>query len=151
MKGHDSRKDSAVIVYRFKGEPEIWIPNETEPHIFIAKQLAAALQKQGLMFKDTSPVRIQLDLMELLATVTRPKLLYSTTARSHLTLTVKNRGMVLTKSYTREANRDSVTRPPVEELVKILDKQLTDIVDQILQDDEVRTTISTNDLQIRGK
>ncbi len=142
LKGRDVRKDSAVIVYHLKGEPEIQIPNLIEPHLLVTERLAIGLREQGLEFESASPVRIQLNLDELLVTVTRPKLLYSAKARSHLTLTVKNGDTTLTKKYDREANRDSVRRPPVQDLEKMLNDQLTEIVTQILQDQEVRASIN---------
>lgn len=142
LKGHDARLDTAVVVYQLKGKPEIRIPNQTAPHIIVTEQLANGLQEQGLVFKNRSPVSIQLDLNDLLVLVTRPKILYSAKAKSHLTLTIKNKTITLTKTYDREANNDSATRPPVYELEKLLNDQLTDIVNQILQDEEVQETIS---------
>lgn len=142
LQGHDTRKDSAVVAYQLKGDPEIRIPNETEPHALVTNLLARGLIEQGLVFEGGAPVRIQLNLDELMASVTRPKFLYSTKARSHLNLTITNREITLTKAYDRETNRDSATRPPVQDLEKMLNDQLTDIVKQILQDEEVRTAIS---------
>jgi uncharacterized lipoprotein len=142
LRGHDARQDTAVVVYQLKGKPEIRIPNQTAPHIIITEQLANGLQEQGLVFKNRSPVSIQLDLNDLLVLVTRPKILYSAKAKSHLTLTLKNKTITLTKTYDREAKNDSATRPPVHELEKLLNDQLTDIVNQILQDEEVQATIS---------
>ncbi|MCP4337814.1 MAG: hypothetical protein GY799_02770 [Desulfobulbaceae bacterium] len=142
LKGHDARLDTAVVVYQLKGKPEIRIPNQTAPHILVTEQLANGLEEQGLVFKNRSPVSIQLDLNDLLVLVTRPKILYSAKAKSHLTLTIKNKTITLTKTYDREANNDSATRPPVYELEKLLNDQLTGIVNQILQDEEVQETIS---------
>lgn len=140
--GHDARQDTAVVVYQLTGKPEIRIANKTAPHVLITERLAAELQKQGLLFKRASPVRIQLDLNELLVSVTRPKILYSAKAKSHLTLTIKNKKITLTKTYDREANNDSVTRPTVLDLEKLLNSQLTEIVNQILKDKEVQGAIS---------
>ncbi len=141
LKGHDARKESAVVVYQLTGEPEIQIPNQSAPHFLVTEQLAAGLQEQGLVFESTSPVRIELDVNELVAVVSRPKRLYSAKAKSHLTLTIRNKAVSLTKTYNREANRDSLTRPPVQDLETLLNDQLTDIVNQILQDEEVQVTI----------
>jgi uncharacterized lipoprotein len=142
LKGHDARQETAVVIYRLKGKSEVQIPNETPPHALVTNQLAAGLQAQGLVFAGGSPVRIQLDLNELVATVTRPKLLYSATARSYVTLTIKNRKISLSKTFDRETTRDTATKPPVHELEKMLNDQLTDIVNQILQDPEIRAAIS---------
>lgn len=143
LTGHDARANSAVIIYQLKGEPEIEIPNQTAPHIVVTEQLASGLKEQGVVFASASPVRIRLDIKELLVTVTRPQLLYRATAKSHLSLTIKNKGMSLARTYNREANRESVTKPPIVELEAMLNDQLNDIIEQILQDEEIRATIST--------
>ncbi len=141
LTGRDARKESAVVVYKFSGEPEIQIPNDSAPNLLVTEQLANGLQEQGLVFDSESPVHIELDVNKLVAVVTRPKILYSTNSQSHLTLTIRNREMSLTKTYNREANRDTATRPPVEDLEKVLNGQLTEIVNQILQDEEIQAAI----------
>ncbi len=141
LKGHDARKNSAVVAYLIEGKAQILLPNKTEPHILVTNQLARGLLEQGLVFENGAPIRLQLDLDELLARVSRPKILYNATARSHVTLTLTNRGTTLTKTYDREANRESARRPPIQDLEKMLNEQLSDIVKQILQDEELRTAI----------
>ena len=143
LKGHDARRERTVVAYRIKDQPEILLENATEPHVLITDRLANGFLEQGLVFENGAPVRIQINLDELLVNVSRPKLLYSATARSHVTLTINNRGTTLTKTYDREANRESATRPPVQDLEAMLNEQLNEIVKQILQDDEVRSAIRT--------
>lgn len=140
LRGHDARQESAVVAYRF-GQPEILLPNETEPHALLTSQLAQGLLQQGLEFKENAPIRIQLNLEHLLADVSRPKILYNATAKSHITLIVSNRGTTLSKTYKREANRESPTRPALVDLEQMLNEQLSDIVSQILEDREVRDAI----------
>ena len=140
LKGHDARRERTVVAYQMD-QPPILLENATEPHVLITDRLANGFLEQGLVFENGAPVRIQINLDELLVNVTRPKLLYSATARSHVTLTLNNRGTTLTKIYDREANRESATRPPVQDLEAMLNDQLNDIVKQILQDDEVRSAI----------
>jgi uncharacterized lipoprotein len=142
LTGHDARPNSAVVIYQLKGEPEIEIPNQTAPHILVTEQLASGLKEQGLVFASGSPVRIQVDLNELFVAVTHPQLLYRAAAKSRLTLTVRNKGISITKTYDREATRESLTRPPVEDLEMMINDQLTDIIKQILQDAEIRATIN---------
>jgi uncharacterized lipoprotein len=142
LKGHDARKDSAIVIYQLKGKPEIEIPNQNAPHIVITQQLAVGLLEQGLIFESASPVRIRLDINELVARVTRPNVLYNTTARSNLTLIIHNKEISLTKTYDRQANRESATRPSVQDLENMLDEQLSNIINQILHDEEARTAIN---------
>lgn len=141
LTGHDARKESAVVAYQLT-QPPVLLPNDTEPHALITRQLAEGFMHQGLVFKSGAPIRIQLNIEELLADVRRPKILFTTTARSHITLLVTNQGSTLTKTYKREANRESATKPDLVDLEKMLNEQLSEIVGQILQDTEVRAAIS---------
>lgn len=140
LTGHDARKESTVVAYHLD-QPVILLPNEIEPHVLLTGQLAHGLLQQGLEFQKGAPIHIQLNLEHLLADVSRPGILYKATAKSHITLILTNRGTTLTKTYRREANRESATRPSVDDLEKMLNEQLNDIVDQILHDSEVRDAI----------
>lgn len=142
LKGHDARLDTAVVIYSLKGESPVRLPNHEPPHKLVTELLAIGLQEQGLVFDSGSSVRLLVDLNDLVAIVTRANLFYSATARSNLTLTVKNKDTSLIKTYNRQANRDSAGKPSVQDLEKMLNDQLSDIVKQILQDEEVRGTIS---------
>lgn len=141
LNGQDARADSAVVIYRLPGKPEIRIPNSTPPHLLVTEQYARGLMSEGLVFEAGAPVRIQLKINELVAVVNRPDFLYKAKARSNLTLTVTNRQTTLSRTYDRQANHDSIGRPAVEDLEKLLNEQLTDIVNQMLQDKEVQATI----------
>ena len=142
LKGHDARLDTAVVIYHLKGQSQVRIANHEPPHKLVTEQLATGLQEQGLVFESGSSVRLLVDLNELVAIVTRANILYSATAKSNLTLTVKNKDTSLIKTYNRQANRDSAGKPSVPDLEKMLNDQLNDIVKQILQDEEVQGAIS---------
>lgn len=142
LKGHDARLDTAVVIYHLKGKSPVRIPNHEPPHKLVTDQLAAGLQEQGLVFESGSSVRILVDLNDLVAIVTRANIIYSATAKSNLTLTIKNKDTSLIKTYNRQANRDSAGKPSVQDLEEMLNDQLNDIVNQILQDEEVRGAIS---------
>ncbi len=104
--------------------------------------LIAGLQEQGLLFEPSSPVDLHFNIDELVVNVVRPKFLYSANAKTHLTLIVKKNGITLTKSYDRKSNRDTATRPDLDELEELLSRQLTDVVNKILMDEEVRNFIN---------
>jgi uncharacterized lipoprotein YajG len=142
LKGHDARLDTAVVIYHLKGKSPVRIPNHEPPHKLVTEQLATGLQEQGLVFESGSSVRILIDLNDLVAIVTRGNLLYSATAKSNLTLTIKNKETSLIKTYNRQANRDSAGKPSVQDLEKMLNDHLNDIVSQILQDEEVQAAIN---------
>jgi uncharacterized lipoprotein YajG len=49
---------------------------------------------------------------------------------------------VLTRVYRREARQSSATRPDLAVLENMLNSQISDILQQILQDEEVQAVIS---------
>lgn len=141
VKGHDARENPEVVVFKIKDEPVVKVPNLNSPHIVVTERLAGGLRDQGLQFESNSSVRILLYLNQLLATVTKSKLLYTTEAASQISLEVITSKTSLTKKFTRNDNQESVSRPDIGEIEKMLNDQLTDIINQILIDAELRELI----------
>ncbi len=141
--GSDNRENPEVAVYQITEGAAVRITNLSPPHILVTERLAGGFRQQGLQQESTSPVKISLEIKELLATVTRPKVLYMTNAVSQIHLTVNNRGRTLTKTYNLESNRESLTKPEITELEELLDTQLSDIVAEILGDINVQKFIKT--------
>jgi len=141
VRGHDARENPEIVVFKVKNEPVVKVPNLSSPHIVITERLAGGLREQGLQFESNSPVRILLDLNQLLVTVTKSNLLYNSEAVSQVTLEVINSETSLTKKYTRNHRQGSVSRPDIDEIEKMLNDQLSTIVNQILIDAEIRKLI----------
>ena len=140
--GHDARENPEVIIYKVKKEPEVMVPNITSPLIVITEALTDGLRGQGLQFEADSAVRLELELNEMLATVTKPKTLYNFEAVSRITVKASDGVSTLTKKYNRQGDRTSVSRPKTAEIEKMLNEQLSDIVTQILADIELRQLIT---------
>lgn len=138
--GQDSRKSKDVVVY-LSDEPATGLANLSAPQDVIAKELVDGLQRQGLTIDRSAPVQVKFDINELLVRVTRANMLYTAEGKTSLTLTVENRGSVDTRIYKREEKKDSATRPDLPKLEKMLNTQLADIIQQMLQDEEVRKLI----------
>lgn len=141
--GHDVRENPEVIIYKVKKEPNVKVPNLTSPLIVITEGLTDGLREQGLRFATNSAVRLELELNQLLATVTKPKTLYNFEAVSRITLKASDGTGTLTKKYNRQGDRTSVSRPKIAEIEKMLNEQLSDIVTQILLDMELRELITS--------
>ncbi|MEE4314353.1 MAG: YajG family lipoprotein [Desulfofustis sp.] len=141
LRGHDGREYQEVVRYLIKDDPPIPIPNRNPPHVVIAEQLADGLRGQGLVFSQQAPAHLELAVEELLATVTKPKVLYDITAVSAVSITITGDGDALTKRYRKESTRVSVTRPDLDDLEPLLNEQLSRIVQQILEDQEIRKLI----------
>jgi uncharacterized lipoprotein len=141
ISGQDVRRSKEVVVF-LNDQPATRLANVNAPLELISARLAAGLRDQGLVIEPTSPVRLKFIINELLVRVTHDKLLYSADAKTHITLTVENRGTVFTKIFKREANKDSATRPDLPDLEEMLNTQLADILHLIIQDEEIRQLIS---------
>ena len=142
LRGHDGREYQEVVRYVIKDDPPVPIPNRNPPHIVLSEQLADGLREQGLVFAQSAPAHLQLEIEELLATVTKPKVLYDIKAVSTVSITVTGRGDSLTKRYSKESTRVSVTRPGLDDVEPLLNEQLSQIVQQILVDQEIRKLIA---------
>lgn len=139
--GEDTRKSSEVVIY-LNDQPASRLNNVIAPKDLMVKRLAAGLREQGLVVEPAAQVHLKFVLHDLLARVTHDKILYSAVAKTHIVLTVENKGSVFTKVFKRDANNDSATRPDLPDLEAMLNNQLTDIAQQILQDEEVRRLLS---------
>ncbi len=141
ISGQDARKSSEVVIF-MNDQPSTRLANVSAPSDLFAARLFAGLRDQGLVIEPSSPVHLKFIINDLLVRVTHDKLLYSADAKTYITLAVENRGTVFTKVFKREANNDSATRPDLPDLEGMLNTQLADILQQIVQDGEIRQLIS---------
>jgi uncharacterized lipoprotein len=139
--GKDARKSEEVVIF-MNDEPASRLANVSAPKDLISARLTTGLRDQGLAIEPSSPVRLKFDINELLVRVTHQKMLYTAEGKTHIVLNVENRGAVFTRVYKREANKDSATRPDLPDLEGMLNTQLADIMQQIIQDEEIRQLIS---------
>lgn len=142
LESMDKRDYREVIVYQIKSDPAVRILARTAPQTVLADRLVTGFREQGLVFVQEAPVRFVLEVEQLLATVDRPSLLYEAKAVSAVALTVHNAGNSLAKRYTKESTRSSATRPKPAELEAMLSEQLSSMVEQILEDRDIRKVIS---------
>ncbi|MBU1564958.1 MAG: YajG family lipoprotein [Proteobacteria bacterium] len=141
ISGQDARKSTEVIIF-INDVPASRMANVSAPVDLISARLAKGLRDQGLAIDPSSPVRLKFIINELLVRVTHQNLLYTAEAKTHIYLTVENRGAVFTRVFKREANNDSATRPDLPDLEGMLNTQLVDIMQQIIEDEEIRQLIS---------
>lgn len=141
IQGHDGRAEEAVIVYLLDDQPPTMVANMSPPHILATERLAGGFREQGLTFASESNVRILLDITELLVTVTKPKFLYTAEAKTRVTLKVVKGGTSLAKKYDREATKEFAQRPEISKAETMLNEQLSDIINQMLKDEDIRNAI----------
>ncbi len=142
VEGKDDRLEKSVISYTFKNEPATLF-NQVAPQILMAERLADGFSQQGLQRGGQTPVVVTIAVEGLMVTVGKTKsgLLYKAEAKSRLRLTINNRGSVLTKDYNREASKETATKPAIRDLEEMLNVQLSDVIEKILGDGQVREAI----------
>ena len=141
IKGRDGRDQPEVIVYQLKNEPVVRVSSPTPPINIITEELKNGLRSQGIKIDRDGPVRIDLELNQLLVTVTKPKRLYNAEAVSKMTLNARYGKNSITKEYIRQNSEESVRLPKVDQLESMLNGQLSDLVTTILADKNVRELI----------
>jgi len=140
ISGQDARKSPEVVIF-MNDQPPSRLANVSAPSDLVSARLGTGLRNQGLVIEPSASIRLKFVINELLVQVTHQKLLYTAEGKTHIVLNVENRGAVFTRVYKREAYNDSATRPDLPDLEKMLNTQLADIVQQILQDEEIRQLI----------
>ena len=139
--GRDKRPDPSIILYAMENEPPVRISNRTPPQILIKDSLVQGLRQQGLNMGDRANISITILVKELQARVTKPRSLYASQAKTQLQVIVGNYGNVVTLDYTREASKESLTRPSVLYLETMLNDQLTETITKILEDQRFQAAI----------
>jgi len=142
VEGKDNRPQQQVVIYTVSNDPPILV-NQVAPHVLLAERLADGFSQQGLLRGGQTPVVVTIAVEELLVTVGRTKsgLLYKSVARSRIKLTINNRGSVLTKDYNRQESKETATKPSIADLEKMLNVQLSDVLQRILGDGQIRESI----------
>jgi len=143
IQGHDARENEEVIIYLSNDQPPIKVDNMSPPHLLVTERLASALREQGLTFENNADSRIFLEINELQVVVSRPKFLYTAEAKTNITLKVVKESTSLAKKYDRIATKESAKKPGVDQLENMLNDQLSEIIAQILQDQDIRQAIRT--------
>ena len=141
IKGLDARERPEVIVYQLKNEPVVWVSSPTPPITIITEELKSGFRNQGIIIDRDGPVRIDLELNQMLVTLTKPKRLYNAEAVSKVTLNARYGKNSITKEYIRQNSEESVRLPKVDQLETMLNEQLSDLVTTILADKNVRELI----------
>lgn len=141
VKGQDSRKVQEVVIF-LNDQPPTRLANISATADLLSARLSAGLRDQGLTIDPSSPVRLKFVINDLLVQVSRQKLLYRAEAQSYVTIDVENHGAVITRVFKRESFNESATRPKLPELEAMLNGQLSDILQMILKDEEIRQLLA---------
>lgn len=139
----DDRFEKQVVMFSLKNEPAKMLFNQVAPQVMLAERLADGFGQQGLTRVGRANMTISVAIENLMVTVTKTKsnLLYNSEARTRIKLKVNNNGFTLSKDYNREASEETATKPDMPDLEAMLNDQLSDVIEKILGDGQVREAI----------
>lgn len=142
ISGSDKRQNKEIVAYRMDESQVVRIGSMEPPQRMIVENLVSGLEQQGLLFKAGSSILITVEINELIVNVTKSSMLYKSEAKSLISLSVRNHDKVFTKTYSQESYNKSAGRPKPEKLKKMLEDQLTDTVQEILEDAKIQNAIA---------
>lgn len=138
----DKRKETEVITYLPGTEQQLKILADPTINSILTGQLAKGFGDQGLILTREEPgAYITMEIVSLHADIVRDKGLYLSEVKTSLQLTVETTHNKLTKTYNRDADRKNITKPLLEDVEVMIREQLQEIVNLILIDPEIQTTI----------
>lgn len=141
VSGQDHRLEPQVIKISLPNQQVQKITNQISPDVMLSERLQNGFQQQGLTTGSMANATIGVNVEELQNTLTKPGITYHATASSRIKITVTNNGNTLTKEYNRSATQESVLRPDLHDLEIQTSEQLSDIMEQILTDTQIRGAI----------
>ncbi|TKB09270.1 YajG family lipoprotein [Desulforhopalus sp. IMCC35007] len=140
--GFDSRETPEVVLYNIKKDQTVRVPGAEAPLVVVVDRLTAGLKEQGLSFEREAPVRIDLEIKELKATVTKSKTMYTCEAVIQIILKASNGQSSIRKKYNRQDEQKSVSRPKIGKIENMLNTQLAEIITEMLSDRDLRDLIN---------
>lgn len=144
ISGKDERSEKDVLVFAIKNDPPIGLTNTNPPHLLLAEALSTGFQRQGLTVYKESPIRLTISIKKLLLNVTKPEILYQSKLSTEIYIVVENskKRTQFSKTYTAAVVEESVQRPKIDFLESMIAKQVDEIVQQILSNQEIRAVIN---------
>ncbi|WP_163340506.1 YajG family lipoprotein [Desulfopila sp. IMCC35008] len=138
----DKRKENEVITYHPGTKQQLKILADPSINSILTDQLAKGFADQGLILTREEPgAYIMIEIVSLHADIARDKGLYLAEVTTSLRLTVETTHKKLTKTYNRDADRKSISKPLLQDVEEMIRDQLQEIVNLILIDREIQTTI----------
>jgi uncharacterized lipoprotein len=140
--GFDSRETPEVVLYNIKKDQTVKVPGADAPLVVVIERLTAGLTEQGLKFEREAPVRIDLEIKQLSAAVTKSKTMYTCEAVIEIILKASNGQSSISKKYNRQDEQKSFSRPKIAKIEDMLNSQLSEIIAEMLSDQALRELIN---------
>lgn len=137
----DMREKVTIVEYHPTTGDTVSVANIGGVDKLVLDHLSSGFQEQGLNINPDGPAKIVITLEELLVKVTRASMIYSSLATTKAKFQLQSSNTTLTKNFSRQATKDTVTRPHIVDLEYMINDQLSDIVEKILNDREIRDAL----------
>lgn len=133
----DERTNKDIIEYSMDSSAPYGLTNITPPHILLAEAISVGLQRQGLTVYKDAPLHIDVVIKKLLVQVTRPEIIYKSQLKCLVGVTIYNKRTTFSKNYDAEQIEETMRKPDIPFLEMMVTRQLNEITQQILSDQEI--------------
>lgn len=138
----DKRNEIEVVTYRTGNKQPIKIEADPSINSILTNQLAKGFTDQGLILTREAPeAYIRMEVIQLHADVVRDKGLYLSKVETRLQLTIETSRHKLSKTYNRDADKKTISKPLLQDIEVMIREQMQEIVNLVLIDPEIVATI----------
>ena len=109
--------------------------------LIIEKLLQQQWTKQGLIINTQSAHKINIQVIKLLAKVKQNLFSHQINSQVVINVQLKNGGKVFNKVYKSNANQEGPLNVSIEKTSKLLNTQLSQLLDEIVQDSELNAKL----------
>ena len=137
----DTRVGSQIIKIKIKKEPVVLLANNVSPASVLADRLGKGLTAQGAQISAQGDTHLTLIVEQLQSEITKPGLVYKSRVNLQVKVKAERNGASITKEFRKSAMKESATQPDIGDIELQLNEHLSSLLEQILQDSQLRNYI----------
>jgi len=143
IKSQDQRIEHHVIEI-VDGDNVAQLINEQQSlRLLVEKSLSSAWANNKLKIDQTSDYQVDIQLVKALATVTESTFSYDVTSEMKIKVVLTHQGNVFVKLFRSGKQWDAAFSTKTEAITKQLDQQLSQLLEQIINDQELNSQLQS--------
>lgn len=138
LEGVDRRQAAYVISVKKKAKAPVLVGTERPLATLLSEKLADGLRSQGLNVGNIGSTNLRLEVLNAAVHVEEGTFTYTTKSKVSLRASADYQGNRVSKQFNATSSKEGPGQPDIAELESILDLQLGDLLQQILNDQQLR-------------
>lgn len=142
---NDLRQRPHIVSIRNDDAPATLVNNDVAVNTMLADKLGQALTEQGVIITPNASTQLHLDVIELETKIIKNGTSFNARSTTKLALVIKKPTRKITKQYKTISTRSGAFNPSAAELEEGLNKQLTTLLSDILNDKQLIEELNKKD------